>query len=270
MPPSSPPHCCCPAGRARHRGGPAPRTPRPRPPSLPSRPLAAGGGAAVPGTGAGLDRAGRLPAVAEAPVHRRRPPLHPGRPATRRRHGTSTTPCGRRGTGSRTSPSPSPVEVAQQFARLRPPHTHRQQPANKVRFAWWSAEELGPRGSEAYVKSLTATRRKQLALCLNFDMIASPDDAQLVHDGVRRQHRRHGRCRGDVRVGRTRRTHARYEGAADREPTGKRPQSWPQGHRREWFRSRFTPGSLPICHGMGPLRGRSAPPPWLRPVALPR
>ncbi|WP_328377760.1 M28 family metallopeptidase [Streptomyces sp. NBC_00440] len=69
------------------------------------------------------------------------------------------------------------IEVAQQLARAR------QQPANKVRFAWWSAEELGLRGSEAYVRNLTAPQRKQLALYLNFDMIASPNYAQLVYDG---------------------------------------------------------------------------------------
>lgn len=69
------------------------------------------------------------------------------------------------------------IEVAQQLAGTR------RQPANKVRFAWWSAEELGLRGSEAYVKSLTAPQRKQLALYLNFDMIASPNYAQLVYDG---------------------------------------------------------------------------------------
>ncbi|MET9534729.1 MULTISPECIES: M20/M25/M40 family metallo-hydrolase [unclassified Streptomyces] len=69
------------------------------------------------------------------------------------------------------------IEVAQQLARV-----HRQH-ANRVRFAWWSAEELGLRGSEAYVKSLTAPQRKQLALYLNFDMIASPNYAELVYDG---------------------------------------------------------------------------------------
>ncbi|WUJ32787.1 M20/M25/M40 family metallo-hydrolase [Streptomyces sp. NBC_00388] len=69
------------------------------------------------------------------------------------------------------------MEVAQQLARAR------RHPADKVRFAWWSAEELGLRGSDAYVRSLTAAQRKQLALYLNFDMIASPNYAQLVYDG---------------------------------------------------------------------------------------
>ncbi|MEV7600672.1 M28 family peptidase [Kitasatospora sp. NPDC089797] len=54
---------------------------------------------------------------------------------------------------------------------------------NKVRFAWWSAEEFGLKGSEAYVKSLSAADRKKIRLYLNFDMIASPNYAQFVYNG---------------------------------------------------------------------------------------
>ncbi|WP_107054309.1 M28 family metallopeptidase [Streptomyces sp. NRRL S-350] len=54
---------------------------------------------------------------------------------------------------------------------------------NKVRFAWWSAEEFGLKGSEAYVNSLSETDRKNIRLYLNFDMIASPNYAQFVYDG---------------------------------------------------------------------------------------
>ncbi|CAM5482432.1 M20/M25/M40 family metallo-hydrolase [Streptomyces atroolivaceus] len=56
-------------------------------------------------------------------------------------------------------------------------------PANKVRFAWWSAEESGLLGSEAYVAKLTDAQRGKIALYLNFDMIASPNGAQFVFDG---------------------------------------------------------------------------------------
>ncbi|WP_173317874.1 M28 family peptidase [Streptomyces fulvorobeus] len=56
-------------------------------------------------------------------------------------------------------------------------------PANKVRFAWWSAEENGLLGSEAYVAALTEKQREQIALYLNFDMIASPNGGQFVFDG---------------------------------------------------------------------------------------
>ncbi|MFD3656249.1 M28 family metallopeptidase [Streptomyces sp. NPDC058620] len=69
------------------------------------------------------------------------------------------------------------LEVALELAK-----THRA-PANKVRFAWWSAEENGLLGSEAYVAALTEKQREQIALYLNFDMIASPNGGQFVFDG---------------------------------------------------------------------------------------
>ncbi|MFF9688101.1 M20/M25/M40 family metallo-hydrolase [Streptomyces sp. NPDC014623] len=56
-------------------------------------------------------------------------------------------------------------------------------PANKVRFAWWSAEEYGLLGSEAYVAKLSGAQRAKIALYLNFDMIASPNGVQFVFDG---------------------------------------------------------------------------------------
>ncbi|WP_354638658.1 M28 family metallopeptidase [Kitasatospora camelliae] len=54
---------------------------------------------------------------------------------------------------------------------------------HKVRFAWWSAEEFGLVGSEAYVDSLPAEERARIRLYLNFDMIGSPNAAQFVFDG---------------------------------------------------------------------------------------
>ncbi|MFB6890180.1 M28 family metallopeptidase [Kitasatospora sp. NPDC056327] len=54
---------------------------------------------------------------------------------------------------------------------------------NKVRFAWWSAEEFGLKGSEAYVNALSEAEKKKIRLYLNFDMIASPNSAQFVYDG---------------------------------------------------------------------------------------
>ncbi|QIQ06971.1 M28 family peptidase [Streptomyces liangshanensis] len=56
-------------------------------------------------------------------------------------------------------------------------------PANKVRFAWWSAEELGLLGAEAYVAALTPEQKADVALYLNFDMIGSKNFAQFVYDG---------------------------------------------------------------------------------------
>ncbi|MGA5199713.1 M28 family peptidase, partial [Streptomyces exfoliatus] len=55
--------------------------------------------------------------------------------------------------------------------------------AHKVRFGWWSAEELDLLGSKHYVKSLSAQQKKAIKLYLNFDMIASPNAAELVYDG---------------------------------------------------------------------------------------
>lgn len=56
-------------------------------------------------------------------------------------------------------------------------------PVNKVRFMWFGAEEAGLLGSENYVASLTARQKKDIALNLNFDMIASPNFVRFVYDG---------------------------------------------------------------------------------------
>jgi Zn-dependent M28 family amino/carboxypeptidase len=69
------------------------------------------------------------------------------------------------------------LETAIQLAK------YEDHPANKVRFAWWSAEEFGLLGSEYYVNSLAPADQRKLALYLNFDMIASPNFAEFVYDG---------------------------------------------------------------------------------------
>ena len=69
------------------------------------------------------------------------------------------------------------LEVARQMAKLGV------QPANKVRFAWWGAEELGLFGSAAYVSRLSARDIKNIALNLNFDMLGSPNYVRFVYDG---------------------------------------------------------------------------------------
>ena len=58
-------------------------------------------------------------------------------------------------------------------------------PRNRVRFAWFGAEEAGLVGSQAYVDELSATPReiKNIAVMLNFDMIASPNFGRFVYDG---------------------------------------------------------------------------------------
>ncbi|MER5885951.1 M28 family metallopeptidase [Streptomyces sp. NPDC001941] len=57
------------------------------------------------------------------------------------------------------------------------------QPHNKVRFAWWSAEEQGLLGSEHYVANLAPLAKQEIKLYLNFDMIASPNYGLFVYDG---------------------------------------------------------------------------------------
>ncbi|MFI8522294.1 M28 family metallopeptidase [Streptomyces sp. NPDC085481] len=54
---------------------------------------------------------------------------------------------------------------------------------NKIRFAWWSAEENGLLGSEHYVANLSSLDKKEIKLYLNFDMIASPNYGLFVYDG---------------------------------------------------------------------------------------
>ncbi|MGC4951871.1 M28 family peptidase [Actinomadura citrea] len=54
---------------------------------------------------------------------------------------------------------------------------------NRVRFAWWGAEEEGMQGSEQYLRSLPAAQRERIALNLNFDMLGSPNGTRGVYDG---------------------------------------------------------------------------------------
>lgn len=56
---------------------------------------------------------------------------------------------------------------------------------NRVRFAWWGAEEEGLRGSAHYVKSLSRAGRDEIALYLNFDMLGSRNGTRGVYDGDR-------------------------------------------------------------------------------------
>ena len=56
-------------------------------------------------------------------------------------------------------------------------------PKNKIRFIWFSAEESGLLGSEAYIDSLDAAERRKIAAMLNFDMIGSPNFVNFIYDG---------------------------------------------------------------------------------------
>lgn len=54
---------------------------------------------------------------------------------------------------------------------------------NAVRFGFWGAEELGLIGSRNYVESLNVDELKNIALYLNFDMLASPNPGYFTYDG---------------------------------------------------------------------------------------
>lgn len=56
-------------------------------------------------------------------------------------------------------------------------------PLNKVRFAWWGAEESGLVGSTHYVNNLGEEEKGKIKVYLNFDMIASPNFAYFIYDG---------------------------------------------------------------------------------------
>ncbi|MGW1679739.1 M28 family metallopeptidase [Saccharopolyspora sp. NPDC002376] len=56
-------------------------------------------------------------------------------------------------------------------------------PKNKLRFAFWGAEEEGLVGSAHYVESLPQAERDQIAAYLNFDMVGSPNAGYFTYDG---------------------------------------------------------------------------------------
>ena len=67
------------------------------------------------------------------------------------------------------------LETAIQMAKVKP--------RNKLRFAWWGAEEAGLVGSTAYVDGLPVAEKTKIALYLNFDMIGSPNHVYFIYDG---------------------------------------------------------------------------------------
>jgi Zn-dependent M28 family amino/carboxypeptidase len=75
------------------------------------------------------------------------------------------------------SGSATDLEVALQMARLDI------QPRNRVRFAFWGAEESGLVGAQYYVDSLRKREIKDIAVNLNFDMVGSPNYVRFVYDG---------------------------------------------------------------------------------------
>ena len=69
------------------------------------------------------------------------------------------------------------LEVAEEMSELGI------EPRNKVRFAFWGAEESGLLGAEYYVSQLSARQQKDIAIYLNFDMVGSPNYGRFIYDG---------------------------------------------------------------------------------------
>jgi Zn-dependent M28 family amino/carboxypeptidase len=70
------------------------------------------------------------------------------------------------------------LEIAEEMAKLDV------KPRNRVRFAFWGAEEAGLVGSTAYVAEQVANGGiDQIEANLNFDMVASPNFVRFVYDG---------------------------------------------------------------------------------------
>ncbi len=72
------------------------------------------------------------------------------------------------------------LETAEAVADMKP------KPKNKVRFAWWAAEEFNLLGSAHYVADLSENDPdlfQRIALYLNFDMVGSPNYMLGVYDG---------------------------------------------------------------------------------------
>ncbi len=67
------------------------------------------------------------------------------------------------------------IEIAEQMAKVKP--------VNKVRFAWWGAEEGGLNGSIDYVVNLSDEELEDIALYFNLDMVGSPNFVRFVYDG---------------------------------------------------------------------------------------
>ena len=75
------------------------------------------------------------------------------------------------------SGSATVLEIALQLAKLDA------KPRNRVRFAFWGAEELGLIGSRHYVEGLEDDELADISAYLNFDMVGSPNFVRSVYEG---------------------------------------------------------------------------------------
>ena len=75
------------------------------------------------------------------------------------------------------SGSATVLEIALRLAELDA------QPRNRVRFAFWGAEEIGLLGSRHYVEGLEEGEIEAISAYLNFDMTGSPNYVNSVYEG---------------------------------------------------------------------------------------
>lgn len=75
------------------------------------------------------------------------------------------------------------LEIARELARLRPGGA-----PWKVRFGFWTGEEVGLIGSTAYLGALETAARESIVMYLNLDMLGSPNGVRLVYDASASTH----------------------------------------------------------------------------------
>ncbi|ODV85238.1 hypothetical protein CANARDRAFT_23302 [[Candida] arabinofermentans NRRL YB-2248] len=68
------------------------------------------------------------------------------------------------------------LEVAKQLTKFKV--------NNKVRFAWWAAEEEGLLGSNHYAKTLTPGENEKIRLFMDYDMMASPNYEYEIYNAT--------------------------------------------------------------------------------------
>jgi len=75
------------------------------------------------------------------------------------------------------------LEIALQMSKLGMLEDPDTGVANRVRFAFWGAEEAGLVGSDYYVANLPEEELDRIVANLNFDMVGSPNYVRFVYDG---------------------------------------------------------------------------------------
>jgi Zn-dependent M28 family amino/carboxypeptidase len=53
-------------------------------------------------------------------------------------------------------------------------------PVNKLRFAWWTGEELGMLGSNYYVANLNAAEKAKIKVYLNYEILGAPNGGRFI------------------------------------------------------------------------------------------